>query len=289
MNSRIGRLAAASFLCLLSCAPQSPPGNSAFAPALAPLSSWRTKVEVRQSVSQTIGGRDIESRQSFSTTYRFKVLGRDADGGLSIEAVYENLALKLTSRLGSASFDSSEPDDPSSPLAALGGLVGGSFTFALGPTMRLGGIGGLPELAARMAAAAKDPAFASSASAYMNEGSIRHSLEAIFGLFPAAKVAAGESWIVESAMDCSMPLVSRNKITATKAAGYRISARIEGVIGPAGGGGAVELRGTVSGGVELDAASLRILGGCMNQNLSGSVLVRGTRIPMEVKNSMRFE
>jgi hypothetical protein len=160
--------------------------------------------------------------------------------------------------------------------------------------MRVRNLGGLAELAARLAAAAENPALASTASAYLSEASIRQSLEAMFGLFPAAKVGVGDSWSIAISPSCGFPLSSRVKVTATKVAttkvaGDRIAAKIEGVIESGGEGSASELRGTESGSVDLDIASLRILGGSKSQNFTGTMLVRGTKIPMTVTSATRFE
>jgi hypothetical protein len=251
--------------------------------------SWTNRVAVEQTVAQTVSGGDIETKQSFSTTWRFAVLGRDADGGLSMEAVFERLQIKMRSPMGNWNFDSAGIDDPGSPLAALRGLSGGRFTFTIGPDMRVREVGGLAELSAQMAAAAKDPELASIAGSYINEASIRASLETMFGLFPDKNIAVGESWTRTSTPGGGMPVVVRGKITATKIAGDRLSARVEGRIEPAGESGTVELRGRQSGIVELDARRLRILGGSISQDLAGRVQVGGTMVPMTVKSSTRFE
>ena len=83
-------------ICLLSCSPRKPSAP----PASAPRGIYhRFRLEsrlllgeqgrrVQQRVAQTVSGGDIETRQSFSTTWRFAVLGRDAEGGLSMEGTF---------------------------------------------------------------------------------------------------------------------------------------------------------------------------------------------------------
>ena len=287
MIGRFTILAAATFFCLLSCDHAHAP--AAFASALDTGSSWATRVSAEQTLTQSMGGRDIEARQSFSTTYRFTVLGRDPGGALSMEAVYEGLSLRISSPLGTWSFDSSGAVDPESRFAALRALVGGRFTFSLGPDMRVRDLGGLSELAARIAVAARNPILAASASSWMNEAAMRSSLEAMFGLFPGGKIAVGQSWNVSSSPGGGMPVVAHNTITATKVSGDKMSATIDGRIEGAGEGGAAELRGKQDGSVDLDRARLRILGGGVSQDLVGSVMVSGTKVPITVHSVISFD
>ena len=287
MIGRFTCLAVATFFCLLSCdRAQAPEG---FASALGPSSTWTTKVSAEQTLTQSMGGRDIEARQSFSTSYRFTVFGRDPGGALSMEAAYEGLALRISSPLGNWSFDSSGPADPESPFAALRALVDGRFTFSLGADMRVRDLGGLSELAARIAATARNPVLAANASSWMSEAALRTSLEAMFGLFPSGKIAVGQSWNLTSSPGGGMPVVVHNTITATKVSGEKMSATIDGRIEPAGEGGAAQLRGSQSGSVDLDRAGLRILGGGMSQDLVGSFMVRGTEVPITVHSVISFD
>jgi hypothetical protein len=236
----------------------------------------------------------MKTEQYFSTTYRFTVLGRGLKGELSIEAVYDRLVLKMKSPTGNYSYDSALNEDLSSPLAALRGLVGGRLTFALGSDLRIGEIGGLPELSARIAAAARNPALAVVAAATMGEAPIRRSLESIFGLFPKGHVAAGDSWAMEASptegsSGSGALAASRCKITAVKVNGDRFSAKVEAIpAGPAGGEASM-LCGALSGHVELDSARLRVLSGAMKMDIDGSVIVRGTKIPTKIKSAMHFE
>ena len=287
MIGRFTCLAAATLLCLVSCTPTKTP--AAFASALGPKSTWSTRMSAEQTLTQVVGGCDIESRQSFSTTYRFTVLGRDPGGALSMEAVYDGLSLRMSSPLGNLSFDSSEPVDPKSRFATLYALVGGRFTFSLGSDMRVRDLGGLAELAARIAAAARNPELAATASSWLNEASMRSSLEAMFGLFPSGNIAVGQSWNVTSGSGGGMPIVAHNRITATKVSGESMSATIDGSIEPAGEGGAAELRGKQSGSVDLDRMRLQILSGKMRQDLVGSVMVSGTKVPITVHSVISFD
>ena len=303
MNNLSGCLAAAAFL-LLSCAAQKPsaPATSApqadfpLAPALTAGSTWANRVDVEQRVEQRIGGRGIETRLSFSTTYRFTLLGRGAGGELRMEATYERLAIKAASPAGDWSFDSAASSAGTFGTArngprldALRALAGGRFAFVLGTDMAVRGITGLPELAARMAAASGNPALASVASSWMGEAPVRMGLEAIFGLFPRKKVAPGESWALAPAQVGGIPITVRSRVTATKVSGDKLSARVEGIIEPAGDRADDGLRGTQTGAVELDTASLRITGGTMGQDIVGSVMVGGTKVPMTVSSTTRFE
>lgn len=304
MNSLTGSLAAAAFLLLLSCAAQKPsaPATSApqaalpLAPALTAGSTWANKVDVEQRIAQRVGGRDIETRLSFSTTYRFTLLSREPDGDLRMEAAYERLAIRASSPTGDWSFDSAA--NPAGPvgtagkgprLDALRALVGGRFAFVLGTDMAVRGITGLAELAARMAAASGNPALASVAGSWMGEAPVRMGLEAVFGLFPRKKVALGESWTLAPVPVGGIPITVRSRITATKVSGDKLSARVEGIIEPAGDRADEGLRGTQTGAVELDTASLRITGGTMGQDIVGSVMVGGTKVPMTVSGTTRFE
>jgi len=200
----------------------------------------------------------------------------------------------MKSPTGNYSYDSALNENPSSPLAALRGLVGGRITFALGRDLRIGEIGGLPELSARIAAAAKDPALATVAAATMGEAPIRRSLESIFGLFPKGHVAAGDSWAMEASptegsSGSGALAPPRCKITAVKVNGDRVSAKAEGAqIGPTDGEASM-LHGALSGHVELDSARLRVISGAMSMDIDGSVIVRGMKIPTKIKSAMRFE
>jgi hypothetical protein len=291
MNTRILGLLAASVLFFSSCAPKPDQSRSgaSFAPALQAGTSWTNTVVVAQTITQEISGRAIEAKQDFSTTYRFKVLGRGEKDSLSMEASYERLKLDMKSPAGSISFDSGDSVDPSSPLGVMTALIGGRFTFKLGTDLKVSEVGGLSELAAKMAAAAKDPALASMASSYLNESSIRQSLESLFGLFPTRSIRPGESWTSSSSLNTGVSASMKSKLTAIKVAGDQISTKVEGEIEPLEKGATSELRGHLSGSLELNAASLRILDGNISQSLSGKIAINGTSIPITVTSSIRYE
>jgi hypothetical protein len=291
MSTRIVCLLAATVLAFASCMPKLNPAQpeASFAPALKAGASWTNTVSVAQTIVQELSGRAVETKQDLSTRYRFTVLGRGEGGALAMEASYEYLKLDIKSPVGSLSFDSCDSVDPASPLSPMGALIGGRFTFKLGADLEVSEVGGLSELAAKTAAAAKDPALAATASAFLNEASIRQSLESLFGLFPATKVASGESWTSSFSLGSGVSVSTKSKLIATKVLGDRVSAKLEGEIESAGDGGVHELHGSLSGTVELDVASLRLLGGDMSQSLAGRVTVGGASIPIKVASRIRYE
>jgi hypothetical protein len=81
----------------------------------------------------------------------------------------------------------------------------------------------------------------------------------------------------------------KSKLTAIKVAGDQISTKVEGEIEPLEKGATSELRGHLSGSLELNAASLRILDGNISQSLSGKIAINGTSIPITVTSSIRYE
>ncbi len=294
MNQRILRLAAAAFT-FTACAPREPAPERApdARPAVGRLpaagASWTNEVAVEQTVVQTIGGRDIESRLFFCMNYRFRLIGRESDGSVAMEAGFERLAIRATSPVGDFSFDSASPAGASPTLAPLAALAGATFRFRLGQDLKVSGIGGLEVLAARIAAAARDPSLAASASSFVNETSIRQSLESIFCFFPTGEVAPGDIWKAESTLGGQAPSVTRYVFTDVKNERGRLTEKVEGRVEPAQAGGGANLRGAISGEVEVDADALRVLAGSIDQELSGIIVVHGVSMPMEVKTLTTFK
>jgi hypothetical protein len=275
-----------ALLCLLSCA-----SRDGLSPTLDQKASsvWTSTVLVEQSIVQTIGSREIATAQSFSTTYRFSLVGRGAGGELAMEASYLRISLKMKSPDGNYSFNSANDAESSASLAALRGLVGGSFTFTLRPDRRVGEIAGLPALAARIAASANDPAIAARASEYLGESSIRASLEMMFGLFPAEEVAVGDRWAIAVSSGKGALDFSRCRATAMKIDGKQLSAKVDGTIESAEEDGRARLGGSLSGNARLDTASLQILAGGITMELAGEIVVRGIKIPVKIARVTSFE
>jgi hypothetical protein len=291
MTGRIACFAMLSLTCLISCSPRakapspSPQSSPLPASALDKASTWRSTLVVDQAIEQRIGSRKIRTRQVSSTTYRFSCLGRNDDGGLSMELSYERLALKLSTAGASYDFDSASTQDPASPLAPLNALVGGRIGFTLGPDHRIGELSGLAELAARIAAASRNPVLAAGASSFLGEGQVRKGLESIFGMFPASSVAVGDSW----PLPASGGNPTRIKLTAIGLENDRIAVELTGPVEPSLGGEGTSLRGELKGKVELDPAGLRVLAGELSLSLEGSVRLRGLDVPMRIASSTRFE
>ena len=147
----------------------------------------------------------------------------------------------------------------------------------------MSGIGGLEVLAARIAAAARDPSLAGEPSSFVNKTSIGQSLESIFCFFPTGEVAPGDIWKAESTLGGQPPSVTRYVFTDVKNKRGRLTEKVEGRVEPAQAGGGANLRGAISGEVEVDADTLRVLAGSIDQELSGIIVVHGVSMPMEVK------
>jgi hypothetical protein len=230
-------------------------------------------------VKERINGKDIEIKQSFLTEYRFSFLSRGSDGSIKLRAVYEKLRLDMKSPSGDISFDSSKPGTSGTNLNALRALEGGGFDFVLGPDLKVREIDGLSALAARIASAAKDPALATTASQFMNDGAIRQSLDSMFGVFPAARPEIGGSWSVESSAIGIVPVTSRLKMSAVKVEGSQVEVKVTGDIASEGN---ASLKGKITGNLILDVDALRILSGGLSQEIEGSIHVGNVSVPISI-------
>lgn len=161
-----------------------------------------------QIINQKIGGKKLSYIQNVGTDYTFDIVG--AKGvDKSIMVIYKRLTIKSVG-MGNELILDSDKEEAEKPNP-FSGLKNASFSMLLAPNGTIKSISGIDKMVDGMAAkmttdTAQLKQMKLSLGKQFNSEVIRQTMESSLKIFPEKLVKVGESWVVNTKMQITMPI-----------------------------------------------------------------------------------
>jgi hypothetical protein len=274
---------------LLSCAVKGPI-DLALRPAAGMV--YRLRLSSSQTVKQTIEGKSTVVSQQTAMTYAFKILSVDPSGLTSVQTSYEDLSLSVRGPEISLDFDSDSPQNVSPALAPLAGLIGDGFIYSVDARGEVSGIRGLKELTDRILSKAESsvaPILTPILQTLFTQEAVKASLASFFGFYPRGKVSVGDAWNAEQSAGGNLPMDMVNRWTLQSISGKRARLSLETTVSNLNPRSGVMISGTNEGTLEVELSTGVPVSASFKQKMSGSVMIEGSVVPIEISGTVRIE
>jgi len=168
-----------------------------------------------QIINQKIDGKELSYIQNVGTDYTFNIAG--AKGvDKTVTVVYKKLTIKSVG-MGNELILDSDKDEVGKPNP-FSGLKNASFSMILGANGSIKSVTGIEKMVDSMAAkmttdTAQLKQLKLSLSKQFNAEVIRQTMESSLKIFPEKAVKVGESWVVNTKMQITMPIETSTTYT----------------------------------------------------------------------------
>lgn len=219
----------------------------------------------------------------------------DEGGNKKLSITYDYISMKMSSPMGSASYDSRDPSKSDMSMTMADSLIGKSFSVFVSPDGQIKKVDGLAELINTLNKRGDKKAGAEAASAF-SDTAVMQLMQASFGMYPDHPVKVGEQWVKKSQTGFSGINVDvESTYTLTTVEGNKAVISMNAVMslpksdmGPTGSGMQLEMKGTQQGTLDVDIPTGQIISGKTKQDIKGTMTVpgMGQPMPMNIKGDI---
>lgn len=169
---------------------------------------------VAQDISQTIMGMEQGMSQNMEFVVQFDVVEKRRNGNFSIDMTYNEVRFDSKNPMGTASYDSADPDsEPTQETLAYSAMVGQTIGMDMTPNASIEDVRGLDALIDNMLNAYGIPEGAQRAEVkgmldqQFNSSSLKNQIGAAMVAYPNNAVGVGDSWKDTREVSAGFPLV----------------------------------------------------------------------------------
>ncbi|WP_443944966.1 DUF6263 family protein [Pedobacter sp. AW1-32] len=250
-----------------------------------------------QIITQKVGGQTMNMNQNIGTDYTFNVKNGD-DRLKDVEVIYNRMFMKSSTMGNTMNVDSNDSDTTkNNPLR---GLTNAGFTMSLTPNGEVKTVVGVDKMISDIAFRSSKDSVAvkqikATLSQQFNAESMRHTMETSLKIYPEKAIKIGESWVINSKMQISMPIETITTYTLTEVKDGIAYLDLRGTLVSKGSfknmGNEIQsdLSGTNIGDAELDLATGFILKSHSRVDLTGTMQTAGQTIEFEMQGINRIE
>lgn len=262
-----------------------------------PGTAYQYELVTKQNISQKMMGQDISmgNAMTFGTTYAVK---SSAGTDKVLDVTYDYLGMNMTSTMMSMEYDSRDTSKQDARLKILNGMVGKTFQVTLDEQGNVKKVDGFSSLVNGMVDTASPDAMQQKqlVEGFMNDSSIRQSLQQSFSVYPTKPVKPGDTWknlMVTNMGPMQMTLDNNYKLISVNngSAHVEINSTIKAQAATTGQmaqmqGMKIDLTGDQKGTMDIEVASGMVTTSKMTQNIKGKISVQGQEIPMSIKSDV---
>lgn len=275
---------------------------------------YRTRTITDQNTRQSMMGREIQSKVKTTHDLAFEVTGTDPDGNLVMKVTFERIAMENEGMGQHMACDSDEPETMDAhPMGkGLAAMVGKSYTIVISERGELASVSGMDSIVNLMvdnmevADERQREMYKQQFSSAFGEQQSEQMCNQMFGMIPPGPVDIGEKWTCSSSTTALVPMSWDQTWRLKEIKGDRYVIEGEAVTSIHTGEEPVEMGpvkiqmdmdGTQSGTMELDAETGLVVGGTINITMTGEQTITdgvpeqllGKAIPMEMQQTVTWQ
>jgi hypothetical protein len=244
-----------------------------------------------QMISQTLGDRNLETRQTLQIAYSVTVDDLDERGVATLSVRYDSIRFNASGAAGKLSYDSQQPAT-STGQVGISALVGQNFQATVSPIGVVQNIRGLDRLlAASMSQITLDEGplrqvVEKTLRQQLDPANVKPMVQNLFGVLPDHAVTVGDTWPrhIDShagpakSTDANYTLKARDNGMAIIALNGRLTPSPNAVIDAALTKVNYELSGAVDGEFQVQESTGWTWLATVNQSLTGSITVHAPSV-----------
>lgn len=269
---------------------------------LAPGTNWKAKQSSIMDINQQVMGMSNDMKMTMEAITAYSV-DKVLDGNFYLTFTYDAMIMKIESPMMNLSYDSSQPVDAQNPFSnSLGSMIGEKFEVVMDSKGKVMSVNGFDRIMDKMMKSvggdngAKDQVIASVKQQF-GDDAIKGSIEMSTALFPAAEVAIGDTWIVESVVPVNVELKSKSTLTLKDVKDGKwylegtsvLNSNKDAAIQANGMTQHMDLKGTSSFKTEVSSTTGWVVESVVNQNIEGVVVIEGGQLPSSMEIPMKIK
>lgn len=264
-------------------------------PRFAKGESHTVSATLDQTISQTVGEKQVQTHQNLQIVYTVTVDDLDDHGVATLSVRYDSIRLDSTGPAGQLSYDSQQPNGTSPPVA-IAALVGQSFQATVNPIGIVQNIRGLDRLlAAAISQITLDEgplrqAVEKTLRQQLDPANVKLLMQNLFGVLPNHPVGVGETWPkhIDShtgpsvATDANYVLKARDNGVAIIGLTGRCATPANAAMDAALTKVSYDLSGSLDGEFQIQESTGWTWLATINQSLTGTVTLRAPSVAPQI-------
>lgn len=252
--------------------------------------------KMEQEISMKMMGMANDMEQNMDFYIKQEVVNVEASGIAEIKVTYDRISYNIyMSMLGTSMEYDSDKDDSTedNPMAAaMGPLVGSSFTMMMDKTGKVVDIKGMEEIMDKMG---ESVGAAGDMSSTFDADNMKKTMQNMMAIYPDVLVGEGDTWGAQTELSGEYPLEMEMTYEVQKIESGKVFLNVDGKISSveggevAGGMGSFEMEGTQGGTLEIDRATGMVERADFTQDVSGEVKTMGMSSPIEIDSKIVIE